>query len=238
MNTITLQPIQAVARWLLEAHEPMAELRYKGTPRPWKQPDPTVEQRAEQDAEARADRRDRQPGSTGVLPPAPAPVHLDVLDDLEGQQQTAHKVARRIAKSLQHDRWRVLLARDPSMPTRELLRYISNTAVELDAAGHPETLEATAATLQQMKAATARHLTEVTEGQRRKTECPWCRGEHLKIRTIGPDDRPEVVVRCESQQCEPSAADCGTWHRGMPCWPFHEWEWLAKRIDGVNSDYK
>lgn len=89
--------------------------------------------------------------------------------------------------------------------------------------------------LNRMKSATARHLTEVTEGQRLKTQCPWCRGEQLMVRTIGPERNPEVVIQCESGVCEPTPDDYGTWHRGLPCWPLHEWEWLARMIEWTHK---
>ncbi|MGJ9374216.1 hypothetical protein [Nesterenkonia sp. CF4.4] len=129
------------------------------------------------EAEVLAERADPNLAS---FPATPAPVQIDILDDLTDQ--------------------------------------------------HAEVLATTAANLDQMKAATARNVTEVTEGPRLETSYPWCRGEQLMVRSIGADWSPEVVIRCESGICEPTPGECGTWHRGMPCWPLNERKWLAQHM--------
>lgn len=231
MSRTTTQ-ITRTADWLLEAHDPLAELVYKGTPRPWKQTDLTADQRAELDAQARAERAE----SDGThLPETPAPIHLDVLDDLTHQQHTARATATRIAAALGDHTMHVQLTRQTDAPTIDTIRYIKTAAEKLHPDRDAQLLAATTHTLHRMRTATARHLTEVTEGQRLKAHCPWCHYEHLRIRTIGPEHRPDTVVRCESDRCDPPPKDCGTWHWGRPCWPLHEWEWLAKIINWANS---
>lgn len=227
----TTAQITSTATWLLEAHDPLAELRHKGTPRPWKQTDLTAEQRAQADAEVLAERADPNLAS---FPATPAPVHIDILDDLTDQQQTARSTGSSIAATLGDDAMHVQLTRQADTTTTDVIRYIRSAAPRLDPDQHAEVLATTAAKLDQMKTATARHMTEVTEGQRLKTRCPWCAGEQLMVRTIGPDWNPEVVIRCETGVCEPTPGDCGTWHHGMPCWPLHEWEWLARMINWAN----
>jgi hypothetical protein len=70
--------------------------------------------------------------------------------------------------------------------------------------------------------------------------CPWCGGRTVR-RPVGgaatlvvhvlPGGVPAVV--CHGTNCAPPDSHCGTWWRGRPAWPEPEWEWLAKWIDAA-----
>ena len=46
--------------------------------------------------------------------------------------------------------------------------------------------------------------------------------------TLGTE--PAAAVVCWNPLCTPPDDQVGTWYRGRPAWPWHEWEWLADRL--------
>lgn len=66
----------------------------------------------------------------------------------------------------------VQLTRQADTTTTDVLRYIRAAPRRLDPDQHAEVFATTASNLNEMKTSTARHMTEVTEGQQLRTECP------------------------------------------------------------------
>lgn len=219
--------------WLLDAWDPLREARIKGTPRPWKMADTTPEQRAQADARARAEKTER---GAFVLGESPAPIHLDVLDQILDVGIRARQLAIQHAEAVGDAPALVYLSRVQNPDAVRLLQYLTTTTTRLD---DNDLLTHTGTVLRGLRVETAKHFAEVVEGQRLKAYCPWCDGnETLKFRLIGPRHAPEIVVRCESGACEPPEADCGCWTgRGLalPTWRLYEWEWLAGRINYHND---
>ena len=203
------------AAWIADAWPALHESRLKGTPRRWHQTELTPEQRAQREAQHRAEKRAHgaPPG-----PDSPAPLHLDVLDLMQAIAHTARHTARLIqAGNLTN----------PPPDTNGKLRYIAAHAHTLD--DDPDTAHA-AHKMRNHRQAVNQQWAQVVDGQRLKTGCPWCKQHALYFRSIGPEHNAEMVIRCESGVCNPQE-DAGTWYGGKPCWPFHEWAWLATRID-------
>jgi len=199
----TTQHLANHAAWLADIWPALHESRLKGTPRRWRQHDANPEQPPE------------KPGAGTA-----APLHLDVLDLLSSIEATAKRIATLIQATG--------INANPEKDTPQSnLRYISSYAQVLPEGSSTADCEIQ---LRTYRNNINSQWAEVIIGQRIKAPCPWCNQEKLKIRTIGPAHAPEPVVRCESMACEPPSADCGTWFRG-PCWPMHEWQWLAGRID-------
>lgn len=206
------------ATWILDAWPALHASRLKGTPRPWRQTDLTPEARAELDAAAKAEKLENNASTFGE---SPAPLHLDVHDLLHKTAHTAWRAAT----------WLTLTTIGPHPAMcypDQLLTYIRARA---HLATDGEALNNHARQIRARRVEIAKHFAEVVDGQRLKATCPWCLTDKLYFRAIGPETNHQIVVRCDSGTCQPPEGDCGTWMRGRPCWPFHEWEWLAARID-------
>ena len=205
------------AAWIADAWPALHESRLKGTPRRWRQTELTPEQRAE------IDQRHRTEKAANGAPAgadSPAPLHLDVLDLLVAIDHTSRYGARIIQAHTLND---------PPTNTIGRLNYITTNAHLLDPAD--QDTRHIEQQLRNHRAAITNQWAEVVHGQRLKTGCPWCGHHALYFRAIGPEHQNEIVVRCESGGCNPTDTDCGVWYGGKPCWPFHEWSWLANRID-------
>lgn len=209
------------AAWIADRWTALHESRLKGTPRPWKQTTLTPEQAAAYDAQHRAEKR-AHGAPAGA--DSQAPLHLDVLDLLVSIERTATWVANTIQNT-------GINATPNGEDTYNRLRYISTYALVL--AEDDPTTEQAEQELRNHRHSIEREWAQIVIGQRLKAPCPWCGQEQLIIRAIGPEDRTEMVVRCESGTCNPDETSCGTWYGGKPCWPFHEWEWLSNRIDNA-----
>lgn len=229
----TIDDITRHAAWLADAWEPLHESRIKGTPRRWRQTDITPARRAQLDATHRAE---KQAHGAPAGADSPAPIHIDVLDltlDITG---TAYRIAKTIATHTEDPTTLVYLSRQTNHEAPDLLTYIARRANHLDTT---DTLIEKVATtierqLRHLRNGVANQFTEVVDGQRLKANCPWCEQPALYFRAIGPEHNTEIVIRCESKQCEPAPEYCGTHHQGNPTWPFHEWSWLAKHINHTN----
>lgn len=226
MTTTELQPVYTSrsltdligthASWISEAWPALHESRLKGTPRRWKQTDLATDRLQQLDAAHRAEKRAAGAPSGAD---SPAPLHLDVLDLLLDIDHTSRYGARIIqAHTLD----------DPPTDTIGRLGYIATNASTLDP--HDDDTRRIEEQLRQHRAAITKQWAEVVDGQRLKAACPWCQGHQLYFRAIGGEAQTEIVVTCETGTCEPGD-DAGVWYRGRPCWPMHEWSWLANRID-------
>src|SRR5690606_8165485 len=126
--------VTADAAWLLETLPLLAETRIKGTPRPWREPNLTPQQRAELDARARAERHRRPPTPPGLrhlltvdIAPTgehPAPLHIDVLDLLDAITKAA--LACAVDTATEHGHLAALPEiTSPTTPVGQLLAYIT-----------------------------------------------------------------------------------------------------------------
>lgn len=203
------------AAWIADAWPALNESRLKGTPRRWHETELTTQQRAQREAQHRAEKR---AAGAPAGADSPAPLHLDVLDLMQDIARTTRHTTRLIqAGNLT----------TPPTNTNDQLRYIAAHAHTLD--DDPHTHHA-AQQMHNHRQHINRQWAQVVDGQRLKAGCPWCRQHALYFRSIGPEHSAEMVIRCESGVCNPQE-DAGTWYGGKPCWPFHEWAWLATRID-------
>jgi hypothetical protein len=213
--------------WLAEHYDDLAETRYKGTPRPWREPaahDADQRERTRlQDAQERADRTNLSIGEH------PAPVHVDTLDLLVDVLATADDVAERVSQAAGVQRMPY-----PASSFASAEPYLRHAAAWLQAAtSTPGMLEYVTQEVERLRSLVAIHLHELTYGQTLKASCPWCHGGingglTLRVRQMGE----RTVVVCESGTCDPDEADCGLRHRGHPAWDLAtEGEWLAARIE-------
>lgn|GEM_PF-2519913 len=227
MTTDVLTRLTNDATWLADALDPLHQTRLKGTPRPWRQTELTPEQRAALDLEARAEKTARGAGAFGE---SPAPIHLDVLDLEQNIDTTALTLCQLIEHARPATAITPLLTEHIHRTTAiTRLRYIVRNTTHLNPA-NPHVIHAANA-FHGYRTRIETTWGEITIGQRLKAPCPWCGAHQLRFRAIGPDHAQEIVLRCESGTCDPDETHCGTWHHGHPCWPMHEWAWLARWID-------
>lgn len=207
-------------------HSRWTDLRatlHRGTPKPWREPTITLEQRGRLDEQARIEKLERGAFTLGE---SPAPIHLDALDRAIDLTTTMARLARTIATELGHHAMLIRAATHRYEDPLNLITYIRNHLDEVGAeAGEPVQEEAA-----RIRAGLMHHFSEIGDGQRLKTDCPICDQPTLYVRTIGAEGNTQPIIRCESGICEPDHQQCGTWHRNMPAWPLHEWEWFAKQI--------
>lgn len=210
----------------------LAVTRFPGTPRPWRPAELTGAQRADRDARLRAERHLAEV----FLEAVPAPLHLDVLDELDQLWHKLITAANGFGVTLSRTYG---LTEDP----RPLLDWCREQARTRP--GGIVADDAAWAMLRDVE----RALGEIWAGQKLTAECPWCHGGltidrqtwHVRMLPAGVDPKtgdakhmPAIV--CESGVCEPPESDVGTWWRGMPAFPLWEWEWLAQRVEA--SDRK
>lgn len=226
--TDALRKTAAADLWWLASHvDDLLESRFRGTPRPWREPaelDPHQRETLRQhDAQERAER------SILAIGEHPAPVHVDTLDLLVDLLATADDLAERVAQAAGVERMP-----SPSSSVVSAEPYLRHAAAWLGpASSEPGLLEHVAEEAARLRSLVAVHLHELTHGQTLKARCPWCHGGihggyTLRVRQMGE----RTVVVCESGTCEPSEADCGLRHHGYPAWDLAtEGEWLAARIE-------
>jgi hypothetical protein len=214
--------------WIYARWSDLRAALNRGTARPWREPTLTPEQRGRLDAEARLEKLERGAFTLGE---SPAPIHLDTLDKTVELTTTMAQLARRVATNLNHQAMLIRTATHKYDDPLLLINYIRNHLQEIESDLHIDIEEAAA----KLRAGLAHHFSEVVDGQHLKADCPWCDQRELYVRTIGPADNPHPVIRCESGICEPDQEGCGSWHRSMPVWPQHEWEWLAANIKAADE---
>lgn len=205
------------ATWITLRWDDLAETRLPGTPRPWRQQH-IAPRRATDDL---VRRRKGAP-----LANAPAPLDLDTLDLMDRILRTVRQAALAIAAELDHRHVLDRIAGHRADHPREYLAYIARH--------HRATEQATRDHLERRLRSIRNRMTEQfaerSDGQYLRADCPSCHRPGLRIRLIGPDHAQQPVIVCEHDGCNPATGMCGTWWRGRPAWPFHEWEWLDKVI--------
>jgi len=212
--------------------------RLKGTKRPWREPQLSPLRRAEADARARAERRERSDVAPGEHP---VPMHIDVVDVIVDVVTTADLTAERIAQAAY-----VPMPLPPASsafadprPYLALIRKLWRTARELDESG---VCHRASNDLWSLADDVAIALGLVRDGQTLKALCPWCGGRTtqtplggaLTLRVHETYSGVLVVCHglvCHGRRCDPPPADCGIAWEGKPAWPQHEWDWLALRLD-------
>lgn len=210
----------------------LAETRIPGTALPWRPPDLSPEQRAERDHQARADRLD-----TEAIGFSAAPLHVGIVDVLTDLAADLDHVAGILATETHRPAPRLPSAlADP----RPLLGWCR--AALVDAKDH-RTVERVAEWTTAMLETVNARVSDLWDGMRLPIVCPWCLGvtpyapaggaHTWRVRLLPGSPSKLVVIRCESGTCEPPERDVGTWHRGRPCWPIHEFEWLARRVEAA-----
>lgn len=203
--------------WIKGRWEHLTTSRYLGTPRPWRQPPR------------------RRPGHTDpenapptfATTPIPAPLHLDTHDLINHVLRKARHLAVTTAGELHHHQVLSYLQHHRSIHPAEELDYVLRHHHTIS----EDTRTLNEHTIHRVRARMAEAFSEVLDGQELNADCPWCHKPALRIRLIGPDHAQQPVVVCENDGCNPAPAECGKWWRGHPAWPFHEWEWLAQRME-------
>lgn len=231
-------------RWVIAYWPDLHDSRLFGTPTPWRRPQLTPEQVAERDHAAWLER-------TGdALGASPAPLRVPVLDVLTDLLTDAADLADELAAALTC----------PSMEPpstgladpRPYLEFAARRLAEVDDAD----LGAWAYERSRVMVATvARALGLVYDGQVLDVECPWCRGvtpetpgggartwrvrdlfggrsceRGQPYRRFCTECEQQIVITCENAGCEPLSRCVGTWWRGQPCWPLHDWDWLSEQV--------
>lgn len=215
--------------WIYNRWSDLHATRIRGTPKPWRQPTLTLEQRGRLDQLARIEKQERGAFTLGE---SPAPIHLDAYDRNVDLTKTMARLARLIATELGHQAMLVRAALHKYDDPLLLITYVRNHWEECGA----ETVMEVEKQAARLRAGLARHFSEVDDGQHLATLCPYCDQPELYVRTIGPKDNTTPVIRCESGTCEPDQHHCGTWHRNLPAWPLHEWDWFAKQIEHADQE--
>jgi hypothetical protein len=226
---VTESPITANLDWIYARWTDLHATRIRGTPKPWRQPTLTPEQRGRLDALARAEKQERGAFTLGE---SPAPIHLDAYDRAVDLTKTMACLARMIAHELGHYAMLVRAALHKYDDPLLLITYVRNHWEQCGADVGEEVEEQAA----RIRAGLAHHFSEVDDGQHLATLCPYCDQPELYVRKIGNADSPDAVIRCESGTCEPDQSACGKWHRNLPVWPMHEWDWFAKQIEHADQE--
>lgn len=219
-----------------------------GTAKPYRAPQMSAEKRAELDALARQEWRER----SGIAPGETPPVYdLDIADLLSEILTAADSLADRVCWAVQRpvDPPAVSAFADPT-PRLDLIADYLRTAVVTD----PGIVPVIEDTCDGFIFRAHSLLGLVGDGQLLAATCPWCAGRTARhpvggartlriraqlpagVRTVTKVDPKEVrwLVVCESGTCEPPAAQCGERLRGRPAWPLKtEGEWLAQQIEAA-----
>lgn len=219
----------------------LLEARHPGTSRPWRQALLDPERRAEQarrDAEERAQRDPDAPGFTA------APLHIDVLDVIVDIWTTLDQLATTISPEWHDTDQGALVHRIEDID--QMLAFVRLWLPEaLPDEPTNRKLWRITRRITSLGAEITRVLSLVRAGQiLNGAICPWCRGitpRHpagdattLRVeeipgsKTLGTD--PVYAVVCWNPLCTPPDDKVGTWYRGRPAWPWHEWDWLAPQL--------
>jgi hypothetical protein len=235
----------------------LAAARVPGTSRPWRQPLLDPDRRAVMAERDRAERAVRDPDAPGFTSAA---MHVDVLDAAVEIWAVVHELTQQVTPMVERfvpgkDRSplalglsRLQLRRLDEMPS--MIRFVRTWLPLAGPLGADLDVDRQGRALHRLAGEIQRLLSLVRGGQLLAgAVCPWCRGvtpKHpaggaatLRVEEIAKarpanGQRPAVTalfaVVCWNTSCAPTDAQCGTWWRGFPAWPFEEWEWLADRL--------
>ncbi|MEV0227993.1 hypothetical protein [Nonomuraea sp. NPDC050786] len=234
-------------RWVAAYWPDLYASRLQGTPTPWRRPQLTAEQRAERDHQAWLERLDRTGDAFGV---SPAPLRVPVLDVLTDLLTDAVDLADELAAALMCP-----ALEPPSTGLADARPYLEFAARRLAEVDEPELGAWAYERSHGLVATVARALGLLYDGQVLDVVCPWCRGvtpetpaggartwrvrdlfggrgcEHGEpYRRLCTKCEQQIAITCENDGCEPPSKHVGTWWRGQPCWPLHEWEWLSEQV--------
>lgn len=215
----------------------LVETRIPGTARPWQPPTISAERREQLEHEARIERLERAEHAPGETP---MPVHPDVLDVMLDVVEAADRLGEQVWNEARRPElpgpWRLrrFFAHSPAR------RWTPATSAYADPRAHlalmTERLD-TYSALGEQVAREFRYLAQqvalclrlLRDGQVLEADCPWCNQPRALV--VHETEAGPLIV-CQSRfVCEPPERDCGNWLRGRPCWPWSEWDWLAKRIN-------
>jgi hypothetical protein len=238
----------------VEEHWPdLCELRRPGSPRPWRQALLDPEHRAAQVLRDREERANRDPDAPGFTS---APEHVDVLDVMVEVWIVLDELVARISPDWRRSRTGHAAGRGqaefgpPRFAHVQPMIEFTRTWLTMAAEERLDIADAPANRLRWLTAEISRVLGLVRAGQLLSGAlCSFCRGvtpkqpaggtTTLRVEEVAPRKhatalRPAVegvhAVVCWNPLCNPPDEDCGTRYRGRPAWPWHEWEWLAKRL--------
>ncbi len=224
-------PTYADVAWLALHCDDLADARHRGTPRAWIEPPKwQADKRAEADALASAERREKSPMAPGEHP---APLHVDVLDVMVDVLAIADDLAEQTAQLVGVERLppapSAVASAEPYL--RLILTHLAAVA------------EADEGLLEEIALQAGRLRREVTAaigdnvGSGQRMSCPWCRGGPERDRTLVLRDsgHGEALIVCESGVCEPGDDNVGAWHRGLPAWPYRWWSWMKDYMDRVEE---
>jgi hypothetical protein len=209
--------------WIYARWSDLRATFLRGTPKPWREPTLTPEQRGRLDQLARIEKIERGAFTLGE---SPAPIHLDAFDRAMDLTTTMARLARAVATELGHHAVLIRAATHRYDDPLSLITYVRNHFGDVGADNGEQIQEQAA----RIRGGLQHHFSEIRDGQRLKADCPWCDRDELHVRTIGPPHRQEPVIRCESGLCDPPQDACSIRHRNMPAWAYVDWEWLAGEI--------
>lgn len=118
--------------WIYDRWSDLRATIHRGTPKPWREPTLTLEQRGRLDELARLEKLERGAFTLGE---SPAPIHLDALDRAIDLTATMVRLARTMAEELQHQAVIIRAARhrydDPLLLIRYVRSHFSDVKPEL-----------------------------------------------------------------------------------------------------------
>lgn len=221
---MTLADVVADLEWVMVYWPDLVEARLPlATARRWRQPELSADARAERDAQARAERFERN----ALGADSPAPVDIAVLQTALDVLVYADDLAAAIAE---HTGLPVLPP--PQLGELDAWPYLAYAAAHLT----EDLVDHAAPIARHMVDQVARAVCMVYDSQVLDVICPWCSGRTPETPTGGartwrvmlmPGDLVGIVC---TGQCSPPETDVGVWWYGQPCWPIARWTWLAKRV--------
>ena len=221
--------------WLMESLLP-------GTPRPYRTPTMTVEQRADADAKARLERLERIDIAPGE---SPDPIWSEGVELRGLILSFADNAAGVVAQTAGVDPLADAGWDSDALP---FLRFVARWLLQASEAD-PPIIGRLRRKCELLVLRCDALLGHVTDGQTLDAACFVCDsrtdqfptggGRTLRVRTLHRGHRPAQVcgqdcrtlVVCEGGRCEPSEAECGWRFRGLPAWDLAtEAGWLGERI--------
>lgn len=244
----TADRLLADLAFLHERWGDLLETRLPGTPRPWRQALIDPERRAAMIDRDRDERRERHPDAPGFTS---APEHVEVLDVIVAVWTEIDLLSETISPDWRRTPEAAAVRRVSEIEVMTgFVRFWLPVAVQDCTEELAAKLRASSRRFSNLTAEASRVLGLIRAGQLLSgAVCPWCRGvtprhpaggqttmrvEEIAASKNATELRPAVeavhAVVCWNPLCKPDESACGTWYRGRPAWPWHEWEWLEKRL--------